>query len=694
MNTYAICILLSAFLLFQIQPIISKTLLPWFGGTPAVWSSAMLFFQVLLTGGYAWSNWLVVRGNFKKQTIIHLILIGVSVILVVFLWLAWPSPVTPADSWRPSNLAQPMLSIFLLLTISVGLPFFVLATNSPLMQVWFGRRNPGRSPYWLYALSNIGSLVGLIAYPLVVEPLLTIPQQGWVWAGGYLLFVVVAAFNAILSLRAPGAPIVVDKAPKAVKDQAPSKWTQIKWVLLSACASLLLLAVTSQITQEVAVIPFLWVLPLAIFLLSFVLTFSERRFYHRGFFTVLLLISTAGCLLMLVQPQTHFVIQIIIYNLFLFAACMVCNGELYALRPQTSRLTRFYLWGSIGGAIGGTFVNLIAPLIFRGYWELHLGIVLVWVLLWVSQPRASHGGQTQTGLLASAMTVVVAILMIFFVNLASKGNAFAERNFFGVVTVRQSLIESSGQPANILAHGITLHGFQFIDPDLRDTPTSYYSKESGVGLAILNHLKFGQGMKVGVLGLGIGTLAAYGQPGDEYRFYEINPVMVDLANGEGGYFSFVKDSQAQNEIVLGDARISLENELAAGQQHDFDILVLDTFNSDSIPVHLVTREAFEVYLQTLAPDGLIAVHISNRRLDLRPVFWQLAQHFNLEMAIVQVPPTGSDPAISGSVWVLLTRNSELYKIPALAEKLGKLEGFNKDIPLWTDDYSNLIQLLR
>jgi len=397
---------------------------------------------------------------------------------------------------------------------------------------------------------------------------------------------------------------------------------------------------------------------------------------------------------MLVQPQTHFVIQIIIYNLFLFAACMVCNGELYALRPQASGLTRFYLWGSIGGAIGGLFVNLIAPLIFRGYWELHLGMVLVWVLLWISQPRASHGSQTQTGLLASAMTVVVTILVFFFVSLASKGNTFAQRNFFGVVTVRKSLIESSGEPANILAHGITLHGFQFVDPDMRDTPTSYYSKESGVGIAILNHPKYGKGMKVGVLGLGIGTLAAYGQPGDEYRFYEINPVMVDLANGQGSYFSFVKDSKAQNEIVLGDARISLENELAAGLQHEFNILVLDTFNSDSIPVHLVTRQAFEVYMQTLATDGLIAVHISNRRLDLRPVFWQLAKHFDLEMAIVQVPPTGSDPATSGSVWVLLTRNSELYKIPALAEKLGKLEGFNKDIRLWTDDYSNLIQLLR
>jgi hypothetical protein len=277
---------------------------------------------------------------------------------------------------------------------------------------------------------------------------------------------------------------------------------------------------------------------------------------------------------------------------------------------------------------------------------------------------------------------------------SGKEIAFARRNFFGVTTVRQSVSETNQKPINILAHGITLHGFQFTDPALRDTPTSYYTKESGAGLTILNNSHYGSGMRVGVLGLGIGTLAAYGQPGDDYRMYEINPVMVDLANGQGGYFSYVKDSRATIEIVEGDARISLENELKAGRKNNFDVLVLDTFNSDSIPVHLISRQAFEVYLQHLAPDGVIAANISNRRLDLRPVFWQLAKQLGLKIAIVQELPQANDPTAGFSDWVLLTRNADLLKRPGLAEKIGSLEGFRKDTRLWTDDYSNLIPLLR
>jgi hypothetical protein len=691
-NTYAVCILISAFLLFQIQPIISKTLLPWFGGTPAVWSAAMLFFQVLLTGGYAWSNWLVNKGRHKKQAVIHLILLCASLILVLLLWGVWPSPITPAENLRPASLAHPLFSIFLLLTISVGLPFFVLSTNSPLMQVWFERKNPGKSPYWLYALSNIGSLVGLITYPVVVEPFLTTRQQGWVWAAGYLLFVLFAAINAILTIKAPPVSVITDDAPKPAAAKRPAKTPWVKWMLLSACASLLLLAITSQITQEVAVIPFLWVLPLSIYLLTFVLTFSNRAWYKRSLFIVLLFAGTAGSLLMLVFPQTHFIVQIIIYTFFLFAACMVCNGELYALRPPAAQLTRFYLWGSIGGALGGLFVTLIAPLIFKGYWELYFGLIFVWFLLWITPPL--NNKKDKTASMAGAMTIVGSMLVVLILVQSGKGNVFTHRNFFGVVTVRQSVSENTQQPVTILAHGITMHGFQFLDPALCDTPTSYYTKNSGAGLAIVNNPHYGSGMHVGVLGLGIGTLAAYAQPGDDYRMYEINPVIVDLANGQDGYFSFIEDSQADIEIVLGDARISLENELKAGRKNEFDVLVLDTFNSDSIPAHLLSQQAFEVYLQNLAADGVIAANISNRRLDLRSVFWQLAQHFDLHMAIIEELPKENDPTSGFSDWVLFTRSPELYQVPALTEKIGSLDGFRKDTRLWTDDYSNLIPLLR
>jgi len=292
-----------------------------------------------------------------------------------------------------------------------------------------------------------------------------------------------------------------------------------------------------------------------------------------------------------------------------------------------------------------------------------------------------------------AVADVVVIVCIYFIITSSGGNLFVKRNFYGVVTVRQDEVGAQ-QTANVLVHGTTMHGFQWIDPALRGTPTSYYSKNSGIGLTILNHPRYNSGMRVGVLGLGAGTLAAYGQAGDNYRHYEINPVMIDLANGLNGYFSFIEDSPAKNTLILGDARLSLENELKSGMQHNFDLLVLDTFSSDSIPVHLVTREAFEVYLKTLAPDGLIAAHISNSRLDLRPVFWQLAQYYNLEMAVIQTPADTRDPSSAQSVWVLLSRDAQLLEVPAIQDRTSPLTGFRRDIRLWTDDYSNLIQLLR
>lgn len=694
MITYALCIFLSAFLLFQIQPLISKTLLPWFGGTPALWTTAMLFFQILLTGGYAYANWLVRLRSTKKQTIIHLGLLAVSVCLIAALWILWPSPITPDDNLKPVNNTHPIAWLFFLLTISVGLPFFVLSTNSPLMQAWFGRKYPNRSPYWLYALSNTGSLLGLVAFPFVFEPLFSIRWQGWIWAGCYLLFVVLVAFNALRTPQNGRSLVNITETSVKKEPQPLKKSTQTFWILFSACASILLLAVTSQITQEVAAIPFLWVIPLALYLLSFVLTFSDKGWYNRKKFTAFLLAATLACFYVLLKPETHFITQIIIYNFFLFTAVMICNGELYALRPHAARLTRFYLLGSVGGAFGGLFVNLVAPLLFKGYWELFVGLAFVWILLAIVWPRTNAPSRFKPGFWVVGMADVVVIVCIYFIITSTSGSLFVKRNFYGVVTVRQHEIGANQLTANLLVHGTTMHGFQFIDPALRGTPTSYFSKNSGVGLAILNNPHYGSGMRVGVLGLGAGTLAAYGQPGDMYRFYEINPVMVDLATGLNGYFSNIEDSQAAITIVTGDARLSLEKELSSGVNNSFDLLVLDTFSSDSIPVHLVTREAFDVYLQNLAPNGMVAAHISNSRLDLRPVFWQLAQYYDLEMAVVQTPADENDPASAQSVWVLLTRNSQLLQEPALLNRTGSLNGFRRDIRLWTDDYSNLTQLLR
>ncbi len=694
MLNFAVCIFLSAFLLFQIQPMISKTLLPWFGGVPAVWSSAMLFFEIALTGGYAYANWLVNRKTTQKQTIIHLILMGVSVFLVIYLWNIWPSPITPAASWKPGTLTSPFLYIFFLLTISVGLPFFVLSTNSPLMQAWFSRKNPGRSPYWLYALSNIGSLIGLILYPVVIEPLLTIQWQGWIWAGGYLLFVILAAYNAIQLRHLVRAPLPVEYDPDPIAMQKPGKQTQTLWIVLSATASLMFLAVTNEIAQQVAVIPFLWVLPLGIYLFSFVLAFSSRRWYQRKIYTLLFLIAAVSLIYILLYPSTNYIVQIMIYNFLLFTITMICHGELYALRPQASHLTRFYLMVSIGGAIGGIIVNLIAPYIFRGFWEFKIGLAFVGILLVMfSYPRAHTRAAAFYRNIVRVMAVVVAFSLVYLIFFSTSNDLFARRNFYGVVNVLQKETGSEQHNANLLVHGTTVHGFQFLDAKLKDTPTSYFGTDSGVGLAILSNPHYGSGMRVSVLGLGVGTLAAYGQPGDYYRLYEINPVIVDLANGQGGYFTYIKDSQASTDIVLGDARISLENELKAGVENDFDILIIDTFSGDSPPVHLVTRQAFDIYLQNLAPDGLIAANISNNHLDFRPIFWQLAQYYDLEMALLQ-DPAQNNPAAYPSIWVLLTRNAALLQAPALVNKADRMEGYSTDIRLWTDDYSNLFQIIK
>jgi len=674
---FALSIFLSAFLLFQIQPMIGKFILPWFGGTPAVWSTAMLFFQVLLTGGYAYAYWLIKR---SRQGWIHIALLGMTLSLMTALGLGGASPITPSADMRPAVAGFPMFDIFLLLTVSVGLPYFVLAANGPLMQAWFSRIFPEQSYARLYALSNFGSLLGLLAYPILIEPSLTLLRQGWAWSGGFVFFALVAG---ILSYRARDEGAVV---AHVFATEKPSPSLRILWIILSGTASLFLLSVTNQVSQEVAVIPFLWIVPLGIYLLSFIFAFSDSRWYDRRVYALLFSIASLAMLWVLTHAVSlNVLVQIAIYNLLLFLASMICHGELYRLRPHADHLTSFYLMVSLGGAAGGIFVNLIAPFIFTGYWEFYLAWLITIVLLVVMLlPRYS----AQVNLQARAMSLsfLVGVLLLSF-GLNRYGNAlYVERNFYGVIRVREM-----DKKANSMIHGMTVHGIQYVDDRAR--ATTYYVEDSGVGLLLLNHPKHRQNLRVGVLGLGVGTLATYAQAGDVYRFYEINPVVVRLAEGEGGYFTFLSDSQADMTVVEGDARISLEQELAAGQKQNFDVLVLDTFSSDSIPVHLVTKEAFALYLDQLAPDGVIAAHISNRHLDLRPVFWQLAQKFGLE--IVQVNrPTSSDDNGFPSEWILLARDPASLEISAIKSHAVSFEGYTTAIKLWTDDYSNLFQILK
>ncbi|HSG43688.1 MAG TPA: fused MFS/spermidine synthase [Anaerolineales bacterium] len=685
MLIFSVSIFLSAFLLFQIQPMIGKVILPWFGGTPAVWSTVMLFFQILLTGGYAYAYWLM--GRVKKHNSIHIVLIALAIFVMIFSSSVWASPITPDTSWKPENVGAPVFDIFTLLIVSVGLPYFILASNGPLMQAWFSRIHVNQSYARLYAISNVGSLLGLLAYPVLIEPNLSLRSQGWMWSIGFILFGLLAVRVAIQNGRA--ALPSTGKPDSVRKTERPSLSLLALWVALSATASLFLLSVTNQISQEVAVIPFLWVLPLAIYLLSFILTFSGERGYNRKLYATLFIVATALTLFILLNAtKIHVYWQILAYCFLLFTACMLCHGELYLLRPQAEHLTTFYLLISVGGAMGGLFVSLIAPLIFNGYWEFFVGLAMT-VAIVLTILRGNRSVIERSRFVFFVFGLVT--MMLVLVGLFFSGELFSERNFYGVIRVREDMIGNPPRRAYLMAHGITVHGLQFIEED-REFPTTYYVENGGAGLAIQNHPRFGQGLRVGMLGVGTGTLAYYGQPGDVYRLYEINPVVTDLAEGRGGYFSFVEDSQADVIMVLGDARISLERELAENGSQQFDVLVLDTFSSDAIPVHLVTKEAMALYLEHLAPDGIIAAHITNLHLDLQPVFWGLANEYDLHM--VRIEYEGDDDGGYASHWILLARGPALLEVSAVQELAVDLSGHSTTLGLWTDDYSNLFQILK
>jgi hypothetical protein len=694
MIVYILSILLSAFLIFQVQPLVGKMILPWFGGTSSVWSAVLMFFQVLLTGGYAYAYWLLEHLPLRRQAKTHLTVLGVSLLLVAGLAFLWPSPVTPGASLAGAVVHDPILEIFKVLALSVGLPYFVLATNSTIIQAWFSRANPARPPYWLYAVSNGGSLLALLSYPLLIEPVFPLITQGRLWAAGFALFALLT-----ISILLRGRPRI-NPFPAPAANHSPQTPThishhQLMWVALSATASVLLLATTSQLTQEIPPIPFLWVLPLAVYLLSFVVAFSGDDRYSRPVFTILLAAGSIGIVAINTFSDLDLYLQIAVYIFFLFSACMVAHGELYKLRPAAVSLSRFYLLVSVGGALGGIAVNLLAPLLFTGFWEFYIGwaalLVLLVVLLFIRKTeglstRWQIGHDTFVGL--QAILVLAYGTMIIFDY--SGESMFQERNFYGVSVVYHDRDNESYR----LIHGSTVHGLQFIEPELRQVPTTYYWEQSGVGRIIRGHPDSGEGFDVGLLGLGTGTLAAYGQPGDRYRFYEINPDVIELATGQGGFFSFLEDSQAEISIVAGDARIQLEQELAQGEVQGFDVLVLDTFSSDAIPVHLLTREAFALYLQHLSPNGVIAVNISNRYLDLKPVVWLAAEEFGLHTAHIEAPVPDGNQAAFYSEWMLLTRDPAILDAPEIAEAADLMEGFTTNIRLWTDDYSNLFQILK
>ena len=696
MGRYGAAIFLSAFLLFQVQPLLGRFILPWFGGGAAVWTTCMLFFQLALLGGYGYAHAIATRISPRRQAALHASLLVLSLACIVL-------GIAPAESWRPSGAEAPVRGILTLLMVSAGIPFVILSATGPLLQRWFSWQRPGLSPYRLYALSNAGSLLGLLTYPFVLEPALGLRHQALLWSAGYGVFVVVTIACAVGLRRSAPAPHV-DNGTAAGPG---TRWSvRLLWLALSGCGSLLLLSVTSQISQDVAPVPLLWVLPLTLYLLSFILCFADDRWYDRRLWGPAFALALVAAVVTIHQgTSTDIEVQVLVYASTLFAGCMVCHGELVRLRPDPSQLTAFYLFVAVGGALGGLFAGLVAPVLFNGLWELHLGLMLgyllfAWCLLWAKGRPLDGVWLRDARAVAVAGAVALATGLGMHVQQDQAGAIALSRNFFGVLGVYE--YDAGDEDwRRLLWHGRVKHGGQMLAGVKWRQPTVYYGPQSGMALAINEHPRRrqgggagaggpGEGLRIGMVGLGVGTVAAYGRSADTIRTYEINPEAVRLSDE---YFRFRKDGAAREEIVLGDARISMERELAANNPQRFDVLLLDAFNSDSVPVHLLTREAFEVYWKHLKPDGILAVHISAIYLDLNPVVRGIAEAMG-QTAIRITNARDSDAMISFSEWVLVTTNRTFLQNPKVRAAVKQWRPESPPGVVWTDDHSNLIQLLK
>jgi hypothetical protein len=864
---FAITIFISAFLLFQVQPLIGNILLPWFGGGPTVWTACLLFFQTLLLCGYLYAYLLDVGLSVRSQMVSHLTLLAASLLLL---------PIAPTASQKPVSGEEPLGQILWLLLATVGGPYFLLASTGPLLQRWYSRTSAGRSPYRLYALSNAGSLLALLSYPFLFEPWLTRDHQSLAWTWMYAGYVVLTAWCAVRLLHEhTGEPIrvrcgAVRATPKTTDDvpDRPATWLMLFWFALAAAGSVMLLATTNRLCLDTATIPLLWVLPLSLYLLSFIICFDKPVWYERRVFGLLLLLGIpASCRVVRLGGFTPLAEQVVVYSALLFTCCMTCHGELVRTRPSPQHLTLFYLIVAAGGAMGGVLVAIAAPALLNDFVEYQIGLVVCGVLyvtglsvghvwsqvraasfwiavtagvvqsicclfsfslskspafsetdatsaiavfliiqfiglaltaawerrlrrvLWLwggvsitlavwlagfayfrSSPQVSHstllaiasstllptavfgwflvmtahtkrahlqdwvvwmilagagcaiGGLWYLGNVASWQMIVMVIVLLGFTSGAwlsrklsnlslwlpsapllvlavvemAEGDidrrvnyVYQSRNFYGALAVRYADRTRTKGETRTLDHGDIVHGLQFLDEDTRRRPTTYYGFQSGIGQAIrigreLAERDGADRLRVGVVGLGVGTLAAFGRKGDYFRFYEINPDVLRLAQN---VFTYLKDSEAMIDVVLGDARILMERELAAGDRQDFDILAIDAFSSDAIPIHLLTCESGDIYRQHLKPGGVLAIHISNRHLDLSSVTRGLAEDLGCQAFQIDSPDDEA-MGLASARWVLVTSNERVAA--NLAVLAARRPGNPSEPKLrWTDDYHSL-----
>jgi len=674
--SFAVTTLLGAFLVFQVQPIISKCVLPWFGGTPAVWTTCMLFFQLLLFAGYVYAHLLRTYLTPWLQGSVHIGLLMAALFAL---------PIEPSDAWKPLGESSPILHLLSLLGVHVGLPYFVLSSTGPLMQAWLSNRVADERVYRLYALSNAGSLVALLSYPFVVEPLLSVSEQSNAWSWMFAGFVLVQSIVAL--------GIVVRKTNgNTVNEAASNQNIEIEticvrrkgsWLLLTALASTLLLTTTNHVCQDVAVIPFLWILPLSLYLISFIICFDSPNLYHPKLYAAFAIIALGAMhLATKLPPSGRLVVDAVASILFLFFICILCHGEVARLKPAVRHLTQYYAMLSAGGALGGLVVAVFCPLFLNDYSEqpivTTLGASLAVILFFAVR---NWRGRTYDWKMTRGLRLAAVALPLVSIGAAATysfpGLIESDRNFFGVLRVE----ESNGDRA--LVHGTTIHGLQRKSPNSAE-PTTYYGRQSGIGKLLTARGEAGPTRVCGV-GLGCGVLASYGRVGDRYDFIEINPAVVRVANE---HFTFLRDSRATVESRLGDGRLVLERM----SENEFDVIALDAFSSDSIPAHLLTREAFALYLARLAEDGIIAVHVSNKHLDLAPLVHRLAMDAGMISKLIVSPGSLEDQTLP-ALWVLAgDKGCKIWSHELLAFASEPKADEVQNAPLWTDQQHNLLSV--
>ena len=709
---YLFIIFLSAFLLFQVQPLIAKLILPLFGGGAAIWTACLLFFQAFLLLGYLYAHILSKCKNLSVQVVIH------SVILFTSLFFM-PIGLKQLSTF---NQLSPLSDILQLLVLSIGVPYFLLSSTGPLVQKWLSyvyASKPNFTPYKLYSLSNIGSLLALLSYPFIFEPLFSLPNQLMYWSAGYILLVLllIAFCFQLFALVSSVSSVSQSHSNEISNDDVNEnntvfntqvigfKFDWLLWLALSATGVVLLVSITNAMTQNIPPVPFLWILPLSLYLLTFIISFHSPKWYVRWYWYAFFVLSSfAGVLMFFIGSQFDIISQVIIYSAILLSSCMICHGELVKIKPSTERLTLFYLNMSLGGFLGSAFVAFVAQQLFTQFLEFPIALVSVFILfalcVWLARNKQTNNNtiEDKSSFLLAASSVVFAVVLVGgFVSLNSqfKENTIElSRNFYGLLSVKD--VEVNGQVERRLIDGTTSHGTQSLNQEKSLTPMSYYRKNTGVALA-LEHLFLTPTKSVGLIGLGAGTLATYGNRGDRYTFYELNPNVERMARK---YFSYIEASKANVDVIIGDARVTLQNELlqnsSKATNNKFDVLVVDAFSGDSVPAHLLTHEAFLLYTKHMKQQGLLAIHVSNSHLDLTPLVKGLANSIGYQAVYFKTKVTESE--VTQTEWVIVTNNKAFLRTVKVQRLMSEwpenIDGSVKQDVVWTDDYSNLLSVLK